>query len=126
MSVVPSPLDFDAPPPPDTMILGGGIPGVEYLYVLAKNAIYAQKSDLDGRGPFVPLHNMPMFTIAGEACMLLGRGKPIRNARPGSVRCRFFIDEELEAMLPHTIPALEPTKVAEPAPKPPKPAKTSA
>lgn len=74
------------------MLREGGMPGVEYLYVAAHNVVNAQHEG------WTQLKDMPFFKVQGIAITLMGRGKPIPAARPGAVRCRFFVDDELLAL----------------------------
>ncbi len=110
---------FKVPPAPDVLLAQGGLPGVEYLYVLAENAVAAQ-GITDPKGPWLQLQSMPMFTIAGRACMMLGRGKPIIHARAGAVRCRFYIDDTLADLIDDTLTRPEPTRVKIPSDAVPK------
>jgi len=77
----------------EDLLEGGGRPGVEYMFVLAKNMTKAQNEG------FSILNRVPVFEVAGHPFALMGRGTPIRAARNASWTAKLFIDTEGKALV---------------------------
>lgn len=104
--------EFDSIPHPKEFLLHGGVPGVEYLYLLAAEQGEGQT---DG---WSPIAGLPFFKIKGLTCTIMARGKKIPGAQPGSVKCKFSISKQLkQALNPEA--ALPPEPTEPPAPEKP-------
>ena len=88
------PLTFEGFPPLEEILEHGGIPGIEYAYILGKNIYKAEQED------WGTLHRVPSFGVKGPngtvAMVLMGKGKPIHGADPNGGRCKLFVDMEGE------------------------------
>lgn len=80
--------EFDTYPHPKEFLRYGGIPGVSYLYVLAKN-----QADAATAG-WSPINNMPFFKVKGHAMTFMAKGRPSLRCAPGTSRPCFFLDKE--------------------------------
>ena len=76
------------------MLEGGGRPGVEYCFVLAKNIVKFQQLEEKGKMKWDLLGGVPAFEINGVPFVLMGRGNPIRSARSTAWRAKTFKDVE--------------------------------
>lgn len=89
-------LEFSQIPRLEDLLEHGGIPGIDYAYVLGNNIHKAQR---DG---FSILHRVPSFAITGPkgtaACILMGTGEPITGADPNAGRVCLYVDEEIETL----------------------------
>lgn len=108
-------LAFDEIPQPREFLLHGGIPGVEYLYLLAEEQPKAQS---EGWSTII---GMPFFTVKGIGMTLMARGKPMTNtpAQPGTVKCRFYLSDLVAERL-GTATLAEPTQLPSAESTPPK------
>lgn len=89
----PQTLEFEDFPPLTTLLRSSGLPGVIYLHCHAVNLIKAQKED------FWPIRGVPGYTVKGHPVMLLGKGAPIKGARPESASVPVEVDEYLDELM---------------------------
>jgi hypothetical protein len=92
-------MSFDSLPRPLDLLDRGGLPGVEYLYLLSEEQADAQD---EGWSPIV---GMRAFKVVGRSATLMAKGKPIPGAQSGGSRCRFYVSKALkEAITPKVAP----------------------
>jgi hypothetical protein len=97
-------MSFDSLPRPLDLLDRGGLPGVEYLYLLSEEQADAQD---EGWSPIV---GMRAFKVAGRSATLMAKGKPIPGAQSGASRCRFYVSKALkETITPKVAPTSAPT-----------------
>ena len=82
---------FDDIPHPLEFLRKGGVPGVEYLYILTEQQADAQE---DGWSPII---GVPAFRVGGLSATLMARGEPIPGTQPGSIKCKFHVSKALKA-----------------------------
>jgi hypothetical protein len=87
--------DFDDLPALDVFLRHGGVPGVEYAHVLAKNVGDAQ--DIEGLEFVAGLRKS--YRVRGLSCILMCRGDPIPGASPHGSEPLVFVDPELDDLL---------------------------
>jgi hypothetical protein len=97
---------YETFPQLEDLLEGGGRPGVEYMYVMAKNMTKAQHEG------FSILNRVPMFEVSGHPFALMGRGTPIRAARNASWTAKLFIDIEGKTLVLGPVGEKTETKVA--------------
>jgi hypothetical protein len=79
----PTKLSFDTWPHPAEFFVGGGTPGVEYVYLCPE-----ELPDAQDRG-WSTIANMKFFKIRGVAATAVARGTPIPGAKAGSSICKW-------------------------------------
>ena len=102
------PPAFDEIPQPKEFLLHGGIPGVEYIYLLAEEQPKAQSQG------WATIVGMPFFTVRGTGMTIMARGKPMRNtpAQPGTVKCCFYLSDLVAERL-GAVNMVEPSRLPE-------------
>lgn len=88
-------LSFDAYPPLEAVVRGGGFPGVSYAYILGKNMANVRKSD----SAWKICHYARDFMVKDEAFIVLTQGTPITGASPTSCIPELFVDSEADKIL---------------------------
>jgi hypothetical protein len=95
------PTHFDRIPHPKEIVRSGGLPGVEYCYVLGKNIGKWQKMSRGDKSQQWSLtRNIPVISIAGpkgfaDSVVVMSRGIPIPGADPENGTRRWYVDNEL-------------------------------
>jgi len=87
-------LDF-AEFPPLTFLIRP-VAGIKYLFVSPGSQGRASRDLGDEKLPWAQIAGVPLFTVAGEDCILLAKGVPIPGASVDSSATEIMVEAELE------------------------------
>ena len=83
----PTHLEFTEWPHLAEFLNGGGVPGVEYLYLLPEELPHSQDTG------WSTIIRMPFFKVNGISLTAVAKGEPIKGASIGSTICKLNISK---------------------------------